>query len=227
MDTFTLIGSIGIVVIGITTHEAAHAWVADRLGDPTARLMGRVTLNPLPHIDLFMTVLLPLMLLLSPSPVIFGGAKPVPVQTHRMRNPFRGLALVAIAGPASNFLQALLWAGVASVFLHLGIWDETAKGIDILIIGVLGNLFLMAFNLIPIPPLDGSRVVLYFLRGEARKSFAQLERYGMFIILGLILFSRDTFRAILYPIFNPALEFVLWVTAMPDAFLIRWIQLLS
>jgi Zn-dependent protease len=215
MDTFTIAGSIAIVVFGITTHEAAHAWVADRLGDPTARLMGRLTLNPLPHIDLFMTILLPAFLLMTAGFAI-GGAKPVPVQTHRMRNPFQGMALVAIAGPLSNLLQAIFWAGLLSLFLHLGVWDLEAKGIDILIIGVVVNVVLMVFNMVPIPPLDGSRVVLYFLRGEARRSYAKLERYGFMIILGLFFLARDTFWSVLEAGILPVLEFVFWLTAMPE-----------
>ncbi len=217
MDAFTLTGSIAIVVFGITTHEAAHAWVADRLGDPTARLMGRITLNPLPHIDLFMTILLPLFLLMTAGFAI-GGAKPVPVQTHRMRNPLQGMALVAIAGPLSNFLQALFWAGLLSFFLHAGVWDMESKGIDILLIGVIVNVVLMVFNLVPIPPLDGSRVVLYFLRGEARRSYAQLERYGFLIILGLFFLARDSFWRVLEAGINPVLEFLFWITSMPEAF---------
>lgn len=217
MDTFTLIGSIGIVIFAITTHEAAHAWVADRLGDPTARLMGRITLNPIPHIDLFMTILLPAFLLMTAG-FAFGGAKPVPVQVHRMRKPMQGMALVAIAGPLSNLLQAILWAAILSIFLHFGIWDASAKGIDILKIGILVNVVLMVFNMMPIPPLDGSRVVLYFLKGEARKSYAELERYGLFIILGLFLLGRDMFWRVLIFFIEPVLEFVFWVTAMPASF---------
>ena len=215
MDTFTIAGSIVIVVLGITPHEAAHAWMADRLGDPTARLMGRLTLNPLPHIDLFMTILLPLFMFMTAG-FAMGGAKPVPVQTHHMRNPLQGMALVAIAGPLSNFLQAILWAALLSFFLHFGIWDLEAKGIDILVFGIVANVVLMVLNLVPIPPLDGSRVVLYFLRGGARRSYAKGERYGLFIILGLFFLARDTFWSVLLAGIMPVLEFIFWITAMPD-----------
>jgi len=215
MDTFTLVGSIAIVVFAITTHEAAHAWVADKLGDPTARLMGRITLNPLPHIDLMLTIVLPIMLLITTG-MAFGGAKPVPVQVHRMRNPMKGMALVAIAGPASNFLQALLWSGVMSAFLHAGIWDFDARGLSILVTGVIINVVLMAFNLVPIPPLDGSRVVFYFLNHEARKVYSRIERHGLLIILGLIFFARDTFWSVLYAVIIPVVKFIFWITAVPE-----------
>ncbi|MGB0952561.1 MAG: site-2 protease family protein [Planctomycetota bacterium] len=214
MDTFTLVGSICIVIFAITTHEAAHAWVADKLGDPTARLMGRITLNPLPHIDLYLTILLPAILLYTTG-IAFGGAKPVPVQIHRMRKPFQGMALVAIAGPLSNFLQALLWGALLSLFLNFGIWDESAKGIEILRIGIIVNIVLMVFNLMPIPPLDGSRVVIYFLKGEARKTYASLERYGILILIALILFGRESMWQILSFFINPLVEFVIWVTGIP------------
>lgn len=216
MDTFTLVGSIAIVIFGITTHEAAHAWVADRLGDPTARLMGRITLNPLPHIDLMLTIVLPLMLLMTTG-MAFGGAKPVPVQVHRLRNPMKGMALVAIAGPASNFLQAIFWSAVMSVFLHFEIWDFGARGMSILVIGVVFNVVLMAFNMVPIPPLDGSRVVYYFLNHEARKFYGKIERHGLIILLAIILLARDTFWSLLYAVIEPVVKFIFWITAVPEA----------
>lgn len=217
MDTFTLVGSIAIVVVGLTTHEAAHAWAADRLGDPTARLMGRLTLNPLPHIDLMMTIVLPLMLLMTTG-MAFGGAKPVPVQLHRMRNPMRSMALVAIAGPASNFLQAIFWSAVMSAFLHFGIWgDFAARGMNILVVGILFNLVLMTFNLVPIPPLDGSRVVYYFLGHNARKAYGKLERHGIFLVFALIILFRDTFWNALFVVIKPMIKFIFWITSVPDA----------
>ncbi|MFK5955642.1 MAG: site-2 protease family protein [Planctomycetota bacterium] len=216
MDTFTLVGSIAIVVVGLTTHEAAHAWTANRLGDPTARLMGRLTLNPLPHIDLVLTVLLPIMLMLTTG-MAFGGAKPVPVQVHRFRNPMKGMALVAIAGPASNLLQAIFWSGVMSFFLHFGIWEYSAQGINILVVGVVFNIVLMVFNLVPIPPLDGSRVVFYFLGTEARKVYGRFERFGILIVFALIFLARDTFWTVLYAVIRPVVKFVFWVTALPEA----------
>ena len=188
VDAFMILGGVAVAVLGLTVHEAAHALAADRLGDPTPRLTGRLTLNPLPHIDLFLTIILPGLLLMSGSPFLFGGAKPVLVQPHYFRNPSRDMALVAAAGPLSNLVQAFLWALVLNLFLRFGIWDADARGIFILQIGITLNLVLMLFNLFPIPPLDGSRIVAHFLKGEARRSYMQLERYGIFILLGIIFF---------------------------------------
>jgi Zn-dependent protease len=188
VDAFMILGGVAVAVLGLTVHEAAHALAADRLGDPTPRLTGRLTLNPLPHIDLFLTIILPGLLLISGSPFLFGGAKPVLVQPHYFRNPSRDMALVAAAGPLSNLVQAFLWALVLNLFLRFGIWDADARGIFILQIGITLNLVLMLFNLFPIPPLDGSRIVAHFLKGEARRSYMQLERFGIFILLGIIFF---------------------------------------
>lgn len=188
VDAFMILGGVAVAVLGLTVHEAAHALAADRLGDPTPRLTGRLTLNPVPHIDLFLTIILPGLLLISGSPFLFGGAKPVLVQPHYFRNPSRDMALVAAAGPLSNLVQAFLWALVLNLFLRFGIWDADARGIFILQIGITLNLVLMLFNLFPIPPLDGSRIVAHFLKGEARRSYMQLERFGIFILLGIIFF---------------------------------------
>ncbi|MBT4029368.1 MAG: site-2 protease family protein [Planctomycetes bacterium] len=189
MDTFTLIGSVMIAILAITTHEAAHAWVADRLGDSTARLRGRVTLNPVPHIDPIMTIGLPALLLAMGSPFIFGGARPVPVDMRYFKNPKRDFALVAIAGPLSNLIQAMLWAGLLSILLHTEVWpDPESRGVQVLVMGIFINVLLAIFNLIPLPPLDGSRIVMYFLRGEALRSYVQLERFGLFLILALVFY---------------------------------------
>lgn len=197
MDTFVLIGTIVIVVLSITTHEAAHAWVADRLGDPSARQAGRVTLNPIPHIDLFMTILLPGMLLMSGSPFVFGGAKPVMVNIFNLRRPRRDWALVALAGPLSNILQAFMYAGLIALLISLGVFTSESLGTQVLAVGIYANALLAVFNLIPIPPLDGSRVLMYFLRGEALARYIQLERFGILIVLALVWMS-DWFHSLLW-----------------------------
>ena len=197
MDPLTIIGWIAIAIVAITTHEAAHAYVADRLGDPTARMLGRVTLNPVPHIDLFMTILLPGLLILSGSGFIFGGAKPVPVNVGRLRRPMRDYAIVAAAGPGSNLAMAVLWAGMLSAVLHLGVWTEDSVGVSILQFGIFINVLLLVFNLMPVPPLDGSRLVMYLLRGEARLAYMRLERFGILLLLGL-LFLVPGFRIVLW-----------------------------
>jgi Zn-dependent protease len=150
--------------------------------------MGRVTLNPIPHIDLMMTIVLPGVMLLSGMPFIFGGAKPVPVDTRNFRKPFRDMALVAIAGPLSNIIQAIFWASVLKVFIEFEIWEKSSQGILVLQLGIFINVLLCAFNMIPIPPLDGSRIMSFFLRGEARRSYIALERYGIMILLGCLWF---------------------------------------
>ncbi len=188
-----LLLSILVVVLAITTHEAAHAWVAFKLGDDHAYRMGRVTLNPIPHIDLMMTIVLPGVMLLSGMPFIFGGAKPVPVDVRNFRKPFRDMALVAIAGPLSNIIQAILWASVLKGFIDFGIWEKSSQGVLVLQLGIFINVLLCAFNMIPIPPLDGSRIMSFFLRGKARRSYISLERYGIMILLGCLWFVPQFF----------------------------------
>jgi len=188
MDTIVAAGALALVALSVTTHEAAHGFVANRLGDPTARDQGRLTLNPIAHIDLFMTILLPGFLLFSGSPVIFGGAKPVPVNLARLRNPRRDWALVGVAGPASNLLIATGLSLVLSVLRHTGAIGPTSAATEILAIAIFVNVLLVVFNLIPIPPLDGSRVVQYFLSDAQLIAYRRIERVGMFVILGLLFF---------------------------------------
>ena len=180
-------GIVVVAVVSITSHEAAHGFVADRLGDPTAREQGRLTLNPIPHIDLFFTILLPLFLILSGSGFIFGGAKPVPVAVSRLRRPRRDWALVGAAGPAMNVLIALGLTAILSALIHLGLADMDSSLIRVLVIGIFLNMLLAVFNLIPIPPLDGSRVLQYFMSGETLVLYRRLEQFGLFIILALLL----------------------------------------
>jgi len=179
-------GAAVVAVLSITSHEAAHGFVANRLGDPTAREKGRLTLNPIPHIDLFFTILLPLFLILSGSGFIFGGAKPVPVNVSRLHNPRRDWALVGIAGPVMNVLIALGLTAVLSAVTHLGLVSMDSGLTQILAIGIFLNALLAVFNLIPIPPLDGSRLVQYFLSGETLILYRRIERFGLLIILALV-----------------------------------------
>jgi Zn-dependent protease len=174
------------VLLAITLHEAAHGFAALRLGDDTAYRLGRVTLNPLKHIDPFGTIIMPAILLLSGAPFLFGYAKPVPVDFRRLRDPKRGMVLVAAAGPAMNLLLAL-----ASVIL-LRLWvgatgTETGWAPANLFNSLLLNLVLAVFNMIPLPPLDGGRVAVGLLPRALAIPLARLERWGMFIILGLLI----------------------------------------
>jgi Zn-dependent protease len=186
MNPVTAIGVAGVAVISITSHEAGHGFVADRLGDPTARERGRLTLNPIPHIDVFFTILLPLFLILSGSSFIFGGAKPVPVDVSRLRHPRRDWALVGAAGPGMNVLIAIGLTAVLSAATLMGLANTSSNLTEILAVGIFLNALLAVFNLIPIPPLDGSRVVQYFLSGGALSLYRRLERFGLLIILALV-----------------------------------------
>ena len=186
-DTLVTGSAIGVVILSITTHEASHGFVANHLGDPTAREAGRLTLNPLRHIDLFYTILLPLVLLASGSPFIIGGAKPVPVNIARLRNPRRDWALVGAAGPLSNLAIAVLLAALMAAGIRTGMLTRSSLATEVLTIGMLANAVLAVFNLIPIPPLDGSRVAQFFLRGWLRRLYVRLERFGLLLIFGLVM----------------------------------------
>ena len=178
---------IALLVVSLGIHEAAHGWVALKCGDTTARDLGRITLNPLPHIDPFMTILLPAIGYMSGG-FIFGGAKPVPVNYYNLRNPPRDMALVAIAGPASNFLLAVFFALCVKILvLDTGIWVRNALGARVLGHVIVLNLTLAAFNLLPIPPLDGSRVMTWLLpSGGLRDSYVALERFGLLIVVAIV-----------------------------------------
>jgi Zn-dependent protease len=174
------------VLLAITLHEAAHGFAALRFGDDTAYRLGRVTLNPLKHIDPFGTIIMPGLLLLSGAPFLFGYAKPVPVNFRRLRDPRRHMVLVAAAGPGMNLALAL-----ASVIL-LRLWVETSgigEGwvVSTLQASLILNLVLAVFNMIPLPPLDGGRVAVGVLPRPLAIPLARLERWGMFIILGLLI----------------------------------------
>jgi len=178
-----------ILIYSVILHEISHGWVADYLGDPTARLQKRLTLDPRPHIDLLMTIALPLLLIFSGSPVIFGAAKPVPVDSFNFREPKKDMALTAAAGPVTNLLIALLFS-LAFRILPL----------DIFIYGVQINVFLAIFNLLPIPPLDGSKVLAGVLPDEFAGALLSLERYGFMIIFAVLFFFPGIINNTVVPI---------------------------
>ncbi len=197
MDLYSNIQIIAVMalplIFGITLHEAAHGYVAAKCGDKTALMMGRVTLNPVKHIDVFGTLILPTMLFLF-SGFIFGWAKPVPVTWQNLRHPRRDMALVALAGPAANLLMAIFWGVAAKVSAEL-LLDGSVSGSTQMIVtyfflagkyGILINCVLLVLNLLPIPPLDGSRVVSSLLRGRALYYYERMEAYGIWILLGLL-----------------------------------------
>jgi Zn-dependent protease len=174
------------VIFAITLHEAAHGYAAQRLGDPTAAMMGRVTLNPFPHIDPIGTILMPLLLYFSTGGAfLFGYAKPVPVRFDRLRHPKRDMVWVALAGPASNLLQALLWGVLLYVLAGNGITERFF--IEMCKAGMLTNVVMFAFNLFPLPPLDGGRIVVGLLPWRQALLFSRIERWGFFIVMALVI----------------------------------------
>jgi Zn-dependent protease len=176
---------IGLIVLSLGAHEAAHAWVAFKCGDPTARDLGRITLNPIAHIDPVMTILVPILLVIFTG-FLFGGARPVPVNFHNLRRPHRDMALVAIAGPLTNFLIAMLLYGVWHALNVAEVYTDKAL-FGILFWAALWNLVLAAFNLLPVPPLDGSRVLTWLLPRSLRGAYQSIEPFGMFIIIALMM----------------------------------------
>jgi len=200
---FGIIISAPPLLVAIILHEIAHGYTAWKLGDPTAKAMGRITLNPIKHIDPVLSLLLPGLLILSGSPVIFGGAKPVPVNPMYFKNPRQGMALVALAGPITNFI---LCAFCYITFIALLPYAENSISISLLKLWLLGgiiiNLALGLFNLIPLPPLDGGRIAVGFLPLYLARYWARLEPYGLLLIFALLYFG------IPQEILGPAIEFV-------------------
>jgi Zn-dependent protease len=177
------------VLLAITLHEAAHAYAAHRLGDNTAKMLGRLSLNPIRHIDLIGTLLVPILVgIFSQFQFIFGWAKPVPINYSQLHHPQRDMALVAAAGPLSNFMMALFWAGSFKIGLLL---DPRTSTFALFLAlsgqaGILVNLILAFLNLIPVPPLDGSRILTLFLSPHLATQYLKIEPFGLIIILALL-----------------------------------------
>lgn len=205
MEEISLIQRIAIwtlpVVFAITVHEVSHGWMAKRLGDRTAQMLGRLTLNPIKHVDPIGTLLVPGLLLLVGG-FIFGWAKPVPVTPENLRDPKRDMAWVAMAGPASNLLMAAIWAGVLKLGLVLGT-SASWVAMPLVYMGGAGisiNIMLCVLNLIPLPPLDGGRIATALLPGPWSARLSQIEPYGMIILLGLLI--TGLLGKVLLPVVN-------------------------
>ena len=190
MDTSNLIQTVSVyaipVIFAITLHEAAHGYAAKYFGDRTAYMMGRVTLNPFSHIHWVGTILLPLLLYFSTSgALIFGYAKPVPVNFGNLKNPKRDMVWVALAGPGVNLIQAIVWALLYVVYTDFGVTEKFFFAMCKA--GVLSNVVMFAFNLFPLPPLDGGRIVVGLLPLKQAYQFSRIEPYGFFIVMALVL----------------------------------------
>jgi len=188
------------VMIAIVLHEVAHGWTADKLGDSTARWMGRLTLNPLKHIDPIGTLLIPTLLIISGAPFIFGYAKPVPVNFAKLNNPKSDMVWVALAGPLTNLALAFLSVGLLSIMIHLPdslLWF-TQPLAAMLQASVIINVVLFVVNLIPLPPLDGGRVAVGLLPNSLAYQLEKVEPYGFFILIGLLMLG--VFQSVLGPI---------------------------
>lgn len=210
------------VLFAITVHETAHGWMAKQLGDPTALMLGRLTLNPIKHIDPVGTILVPGLLLLLGTGFLFGWAKPVPVTWENLKNPKRDMALVAVAGPASNLLMALMWALLIRLSLLIG---TTTDGIAIYLIytgvaGIFINTILMVLNLLPLPPLDGGRVAVGVLPGRLSWQLSRIEPFGLPILMILLI------TGLLGQILWPVLMLVLMIMAFVGGLSIDVFQVL-
>ncbi len=197
----SLIIQLPVLIFSVILHEVSHGWMAEKFGDDTARLMGRITFNPIPHIDLFGTIILPVLALLTGAPV-FGWAKPVPVNGYRLRNPDRDMIWVALAGPGSNLLLAVLCGGAMWVLRTYAFLPESVaiSATELLRLIMVVNVILPVFNLFPIPPLDGSRVLAGLLPSKLAYEYSKLEQYGFFIVI--ILLTTGILPRLMSPIMN-------------------------
>ncbi len=190
METSQLIQTVLIyalpVIFAITLHEAAHGYAAQRLGDPTAAMMGRVTLNPMVHIDPIGTILMPLLLYFSTGGAfLFGYAKPVPVRFDRLRHPKRDMVWVALAGPGANLFQALLWGVLLYLLAGMGLSERFF--IEMCKAGMLTNVVMFVFNLFPLPPLDGGRILVGLLPWRQALAVSRIEPWGFYIVMALVI----------------------------------------
>ena len=204
MDITSILQGISIwalpVLLAIVLHEVAHGWVANKLGDDTARWMGRLTLNPIKHIDPIGTILIPLLLVVSGAGFVFGYAKPVPINFRKLNNPKRDMVWVALAGPLTNLALAFISVGLLSITIHLPnalLWF-TEPLAAMLQASIIINIVLFVVNLVPLPPLDGGRVAVGLLPNPLAYQLERIEPYGFFILVGLLMLG--VFQSVLGPI---------------------------
>jgi Zn-dependent protease len=211
LSMFQVLAAAAIpVLFAITIHEVSHGWVARLFGDRTAEMLGRLSVNPLKHIDPLGTVIVPALAFLTTG-FLFGWAKPVPVATRNLRNPRRDMMLVAAAGPGSNIIMAIFWAFVLKLVLLGPLDGMTARFfIEMCKYGVLINVILAVFNMLPIPPLDGGRVLSGLLPPRAAMRLDALEPYGLIIVLAIIFFA---WRELL-PVFSAVTNFILAIAGL-------------
>jgi len=221
MEKLSTIQTIAVIVppfvFSVILHEVVHGWIAEKLGDPTARNAGRLTLNPIPHIDLVWTIIMPMLLYFTTGFVV-GGAKPVPINPYNFKNPKRDMALSSMAGPGVNMLMAISFAFLLRVILPVmervvptAIWGPTALPVALMLgAGAVINVILAIFNMIPIPPLDGSRIVYWLLPDKQAAVYYRLEPFGIFILIALLSFR------ILGTIIWPIIVFILYVLLGQD-----------
>jgi len=220
MESLSLMQKIAIMapplIFAIVLHEVAHGWVADKLGDNTARSMGRLTLNPISHIDPFGTIIMPLLLfVLTKGTMVFGYAKPVPINPYNFKDPKKGMALSSLAGPGINIVMAISFSLLLRLVMYplegmvpKQSWDLLALPISMMLgYGVVINVVLAVLNLIPIPPLDGSRIVYWVLPDKPAAAYYRLEPYGTLILMALIMLGA--LGKIMTPILRPILLLLL------------------
>ena len=210
MDIVTVVTLVlPVLLFSLVVHEIAHAVAAERLGDPTARMLGRISLNPLVHLDPFMSVMVPGLLILAGSPVIFGGAKPVPVNYRFLSSPRRDMALIALAGPVSNLVIAAFCLVTIRLLAAFELY-QVPVAFDFLIYGLQVNVALAVFNMLPVPPLDGSRILAALLPGDSARFLDSLERYGLLLVFALVFLNVPSVAiSFVFELISPLLSDVL------------------